>query len=124
MFALTLRQADHERRYSIVRTGVARAGKYGSRRIRSCSGSTTIRTGTGWSARSRCSSVKRWQLQESGWRMIRETSVDEPIAEADDGLDLPAGLAELAAQPADVHVHRARLDQAIVAPHALEQPVA
>ena len=49
---------------------------------------------------------------------------DEPVAHADDGLDLAAGRAELAAQAADVHIDRSRLDLAVESPHALEQPVA
>ena len=50
--------------------------------------------------------------------------LDEAIAETDRGLDLPAGRSELGAQPSDVDVDRSRLDQPIVAPHALEQPLA
>ena len=49
---------------------------------------------------------------------------DEPVAHADDRLDLPAGMAELAAQPADVHVDRSGFDLAVEPPDALEQPVA
>src|SRR5712671_8223219 len=51
-------------------------------------------------------------------------SIDEPVAEADDGLDLPAGRPELGAQAADVHVHGSRLHEPLVAPYALEQPIA
>src|SRR6185436_3636067 len=50
--------------------------------------------------------------------------LDEAIAEADRRLDLTTGRTELGAQTSDVDVDRSRLDQSIVAPHALEQPLA
>src|SRR5262245_19008299 len=48
----------------------------------------------------------------------------EPVAETDYRLDLRAYTAEFRAEPADVHVHRSRFNEAVVAPHALEQPIA
>src|SRR5215831_7882207 len=51
-------------------------------------------------------------------------SIDEPIAEADDCFDLASRRAELRAEAADMHVDRSRFDQALVAPDALEQPIA
>ena len=50
--------------------------------------------------------------------------LDEAIAETDRGFDLSAGRAELRAKASDVDVDRSRLDQPIVAPHPLEQPLA
>src|SRR5580692_11132642 len=51
-------------------------------------------------------------------------SIDEPVAQPDDGLDLAAGGAQLAPEAPDVDVDGARLDQALVAPDPLQQPVA
>src|SRR5438046_2341528 len=50
--------------------------------------------------------------------------VYKPIPEADNGLDLRAGVAKLRAQAADMHVDRACFDEPVVTPHALQQAVA
>src|SRR6266540_3513591 len=47
----------------------------------------------------------------------------EPVTQADHGLDLLSGRAQLRAEPPDVYVHRSCLDEAVVAPHALEQAI-
>ena len=92
-------------------------------------GVRAISTGTAWSAPSARSSARCRSWKQQGWRTIVSRhggvgSVDEPVAEADDGLDLRPGGAELRAQPSHVHVDRSRLDEAIVAPHAFQQPIA
>jgi hypothetical protein len=55
---------------------------------------------------------------------VREwPSLDKAIAEPDHGLDLSGGDAQLAAQSADVHVHRARLHSFVVTSDAFQQAV-
>ena len=54
------------------------------------------------------------RLKRTGWR---EQSIY-------DGLDLPAGAPEFRAEPADVHVDRSRLHNALVAPDPLQQAIA
>ena len=122
MFALTLRQANHVRRYSIARTGLLGW----EIRLRGGLEAAAARPLPGLAPRgagARAVRAETSQLQESGWRGDR-SSVDEPIAEADDRLDLAARRAELAAQAADVHVDRSRFHLPVVAPDPLEQPVA
>ena len=58
------------------------------------------------------------------WQRHRVSSIDESVPETDHGLDLAAGGAEFGAQATDVHINRARFDEALVAPDALEQPIA
>src|SRR5437764_13900805 len=50
--------------------------------------------------------------------------VYEPIPQADHGLDLRPGLAQLASKPAYVHVDGTRLDEPVVPPDPLEPPIA
>jgi hypothetical protein len=57
-----------------------------------------------------------------GWECL-EVLVDEAVAETDHGFDLPSGSAKLAAKATDVHVHRPRLHETIVAPDPLQQLV-
>src|SRR4051812_7199360 len=54
----------------------------------------------------------------TGWRLV-----DEPVAEPDDGFDLPAGDTKLVAKASDVHVNRPCFDKAVVSPDPLEQLV-
>ena len=49
---------------------------------------------------------------------------DEPVTQPNDGFDLLSRDLELATQTTDVDVNRSRFDNPVVAPHALEQPVA
>src|SRR5262245_6664134 len=50
-------------------------------------------------------------------------SIDEPVPQADNRLDLPSGVSELSAKAADVDIDRARFDHPFVAPDTLQQPV-
>src|SRR5262245_23522123 len=60
---------------------------------------------------------------EGGQSIKVSGSIYEAIAEADDGFDLPARVAELGPQPADVHVDRSGFDEPVVAPHPLQQAI-
>src|SRR5262245_36245872 len=51
-------------------------------------------------------------------------SLHEPVAQADDSLDVVAGRPQLQPQPADMGVDAAGLDLALVAPHPLQQALA
>src|SRR5690606_36662882 len=67
------------------------------------------------------------RLESRGRRPRRSAfagRLDEAITETDDGLDLPARGAELAAEASDVDVHATCLDEAVVAPDTLEQAIA
>ncbi len=83
--------------------------------------------------------IEMINLRQEGWQDVQEPGrragtgnrawaqelrlLHEPIAQADDGFDLAARGAELAAKPPDVHVDRSRFDQAVVTPHPFQQPV-
>jgi hypothetical protein len=51
------------------------------------------------------------------------TSIDEAVAESDDGFDVPARVPPLCAQSSDVYVDRTGFDESFVPPDALEEPV-
>ena len=140
MFAKELRQAGHTKRFTI-----SQAGSEGWE-VRVEQDSQVVRRVhyTDWHRveraalmmRFRCSSWKAERLAREPAELIRAPGgarnpsfsstplLHEAVAQTDHGLDLLAGGAELGAQPADVDVDRSRLDEAVVAPDALEQAVA
>src|ERR1051325_2671406 len=132
MYIRRLQKASHTRKFTITTTGAS------GWEVRDEQDSRVIRwvRYRDWHRVERARAAFALEaalLEESGWdeawvRLKADATASEscnkPIAEADDGLDLLAGGAQLSAQAPDVHVHRAGLDGLVVAPHAFEQPIA
>ena len=93
---------------------------------------TITRSQAGWDVRQERDDTVVRRVNYSDWHRVeralqlfdRVALLDEAIAEAHDGLDLAAGRAELGPEPADMDVDRPCLDELLVAPDALEQPIA
>src|SRR5687768_18560284 len=100
-------------------------GKSAKSRTAAWCAAPAIATGIAWSAR-------RWSLRgrrrcwktPAGSRRSLASLLDEAITETDNRFDLASRRLQLSAQAADVHVHRAGLDRAFVAPDPLEQAIA
>ena len=137
-FAKSLRKANHTLHYSIRATNsgwevreeqdsqVVRQKRYvrlapsGARPSRVQHQARSAPTGRLAGRRDACF----WPQQSAQLSSELRHSLDEAISQAHHGFDLLARRAELGAQPSDVDVDRTRLDDAVVAPHALEQSIA
>src|SRR5262245_16548625 len=110
------------------------AGKFGKNKTAALYDGCATTIGTASNARfSRCGSGCWNSKRTAGARCSslaprrgtpRHASFHESIAKADYGFDLRSGDAELGTQTADVYVDRSCFDEVLVAPHALEQPIA
>jgi hypothetical protein len=104
MYRLSLRSAEHVRRYSICQ-----AARSGWEVI--LEEDRTLRRRDhyeDWHRVERALALFEREvsaLTADGWLVATDALVDEPVAEPDHGLDLASGLSQLATQPSDVDVH-------------------
>ena len=123
MYERRLTQGEHTRRFRITILDLS-GWEVVKRPTVMSSPRGSTRTGTAWSGPGTGSSVRLDGSSATAGRSRPDAYSHETVAEPDDRFNLAAHRAELPAQSTDVHVHRACLDQVVVSPHTLEQPVA